>query len=172
MSDQNDEGRVFYANSRQLVLRFVQVVLWGGAGLILWLVSQLGQNPRDTLADYVVSIIGALVMVAGVIGYEVYLRLYVVRLEARNGLLRFTTLSTFGTRGFNVDPEQVYVGAPVRLRTDGLAAPSTDTTHRSINVVGRKLPLIVDLTMDNDDSRALQRFIRADRRASARNTTS
>jgi hypothetical protein len=166
------ESRVFYENSRQLVLRFVQVVLWGGTGIILWLVSQLGQNPRDTLADYIVSGIGALVMVAGVIAYEVYLRLYVVRLEARGANLRFTTLSTFGTRSFEVDPELVYVGAPVRLQTDGLPAPSTDTTHRSLNVVGRKLPLIVDLTMDNDDSRALQRFIRADRRASARDEVS
>ena len=159
-------GKVFYQNSRGVVLRFLQVTLWGFTGVILWLVSQLGGNPRDTLADYAIAWIGALVMVAGAIGYEVYLRLYVVRVEARGRVLRFTTLTTFGQHAFDVEPDRVYLGSPTRMRTGGTEAPSTNTVHRSINVTGRKLPLIVDLTMDQDDAQALQAFVRAGRRES------
>ena len=164
MSDPVDV--VYFRNRRAWRMRVVQVAVWGGTGLVIWLTSKLGTNPNDSAADFVVVPILAALCVAAVIVFELFQRQYLLEIRGHEGQLIFTTLATLHHRQFTVSPSQVTLGH-VEHRNNiqsGIA-----TVHRNIVVHGRRWPLIIDMTFAPSDSDALAALVHAAGRTKKRN---
>lgn len=153
-----------YQNTRVIRVRSLQAILWVFTlGLIAWLYIQMKAGIPDSglLLTIFAPVFGLFVL-----GFEYYLRCYVVSLAETPGGLKLETLSTFTRQARIVDWQDVKLGGEYRDRLVTGASPSVDNQYMLLRLTARRLPLIVDTTNDPLDVRTLRRRIRPGRRRS------
>lgn len=133
-----------YENLRAWRVRISQGVIWLGAGLCLWLALFAPLAPTDASGDRIVASVGAILMVCAVVAFELYLRLYVLRIERRGSVLLVTTLATLHHRHVIVDPRSASLGETRREKAGPLLAPGYDNSWRGLKAKGHLLPFIID----------------------------
>jgi hypothetical protein len=138
-----------YRNTRHGRLRLVQVALWLPAAFFVWLAwATRIEDPRNNhVAALVLAPIFALVALA----LEVFLRRYVTALWRTASHFRVETLSTFGRTSRRHPLADVKFG-PV-LKSDPVTTSLTtgfslNNAHSRMRVRGRRLPYIIDVTVD------------------------
>lgn len=138
--------KIVYVNSRAWRVRVAQAAIWLGAGLCLWLVFYTAPNPADGPADRYVAAVAAILVVCAALAFEVYLRLYVLRIEREANVLLVTTLATFHHRCVRLDASTTSLGETRRARAPAFAAPGYDNSWRGLQAKGQIFPFIVDTT--------------------------
>lgn len=147
-----------YQNTRVIRVRSLQVILWVFTlGLIAWLYIQMKAGIPDSglLLAIFAPVFGLFVL-----GYEYYLRSYVVGLAETPHELKLETLSTFTRQSRIVGWQDVRVGRDHHDLLVTGASPSVDNQYTLLHLSARRLPLIVDTTSDALDVRTLRRRIR------------
>ena len=138
--------KTLYLNQRAWRVRVAQAAIWLGAGLCLWLVIFTAPNPTDGPADRIVAAVAAVFMLCAVLAFEVYLRLYVLRIEHEENVLLVTTLATIHHRCVRLDASTTSLGETRRERAPAFAAPGYDNSWRGLQAKGQIFPFIVDST--------------------------
>jgi hypothetical protein len=131
----------FYSNPRAWRVRIVQLPVWLATGLIAWLVLFAPPNPNDGPADRWVAWGGLLMMAACVLGVELFIRLYVLRMRIEGDDLVVSSLATVHHRTRRLKLADVTLGDVHREREDGV-----DNSWSGLSVAGQPLSLIVDTT--------------------------
>ncbi|WP_291197588.1 hypothetical protein [Hyphomonas sp.] len=147
-----------YQNTRVIRVRSLQVILWVFAlGLALWLYMQMEAGIPDSglLLSIFAPVFGLFVL-----GFEYYLRSYVVSLAETPGGLKLDTLSMFTRQSRVVDWQDVKLGGEHHDLLITGASPSVDNQYTLLHLTARRLPLIVDTTNDPLDVQTLRRRIR------------
>ena len=150
-----------YQNTRVIRVRSLQAIVWFFTlGLIVWLYIQMKAGIPDSglLLTIFAPVFGLFVL-----GFEYYLRSYVVSLAETPGGLKLETLSTFTRQSRIVDWQDVTLGGEHHDLLITGASPSVDNQYTLLHLTARRLPLIVDTTNDPLDVRALRRRIRQSR---------
>lgn len=144
------EGRrqlkTIYLNQRAWRVRIAQATLWLGAALCLWLVLSRPLIPTDGSVDQLVASLGAAFMLCAIIAFEVYLRLYVLRIDKDHDTLVITTLATVHHRRVRIPVTGLSLGQIRRERAPAALAPGYDNSWRALKVKGQTFPFIVDVT--------------------------
>lgn len=136
---------VLYQNRRAWRARVAQAAIWGGAAACVW-VAAAAPRPNDTMADTIVVWVGVIFMLACVAAFEVYLRLYVLRIVRDDGALRITTLSTLHHRCVSVDAETASFSDERHEHAPPGLAPGHDNSWRGLRAKGHRFAFIVDTT--------------------------
>jgi hypothetical protein len=89
---------MLYRNGRVWRVRVVQISVWACALTCWWLTIAGSAANYDVMLTAVTSVLGS----CAVAGMELYLRRYIVRLDASNGRITATTLTTAKNRRFDV----------------------------------------------------------------------
>jgi hypothetical protein len=136
-----------YDNPRAWRARIAQVAIWIGASACAWLVFEAPANPNDGLADRIVGIAGAVLLLAALVVFEVFLRFYVLRIRRDGDTLLVTTLATLHHRTARLATVDVSLGPTIRDRSpDSVWAPSYDNLRRGLHAKGYPWPFVIDLT--------------------------
>lgn len=138
--------KLLYLNSRAWRVRLAQAAIWLGAGLCAWLAFIVPPNPTDGPADQLVVLIGAILMIAATLAFEVFLRLYVLRIEREGGVLQVTTLATCHHRRTRLDTAATSLGETRREQAPAFLAPGYNNSWRALKAKGHLFPFIVDTT--------------------------
>ena len=110
--------------------------------------SLSSSGPRPGLAA-LMFIVG----VAPTIALIVYSRLYLIRIERDQGLVKLTTLGVFKPRIYQV-PTSAFVGA--RVQTDERSKTGTGKpVWITLRIAGRRLPFVADLQAERADITAI-----------------
>lgn len=136
-----------YANKRAWRVRIAQAAVWITFAAIASVMFG-PPHPNDTLADHIVGYGGLTFIALCVLGMELYLRLYVLRIEDHGANLRITTLATLHHRTRTVPRADTSFGAERHDYSPAGVSPGVDNTWRTFNVRGQRLPYIVDTTID------------------------
>jgi hypothetical protein len=139
-----------YENPRAWRVRIAQGAVWMGAGLCLWLAFFAPPNPADQSTDRIVASVAAILMVCAVLAFELYLRLYVLRIEREGGVLHVTTLATLHHRRVLLESGSTSLGETRRERAGAFLAPGYGNSWRGLKAKGHLLPFIVDTTAHDD----------------------
>jgi len=142
--------KLLYLNARAWRVRIAQAAIWLGAGLCLWLTFLAPPNSTDQPIDQIVTSVAAFLMVCAVLALEVYLRLYVLRIERDGGVLLVTTLATLHHRRVRLEGISTSLGETRRERAPAFLAPGYDNSWRGLKAKGHLLPFIVDTTAHDD----------------------
>lgn len=136
-----------YANKRAWRVRIAQAAVW--IAFVAIASVMLGPpHPNDTLADVIVGYGGFAFIALCVLGMELYLRLYVLRIEDAGADLRVTTLATLHHRTRTVSRADTSLGAERHDFSPAGLSPGVDNTWRTFKVRGQRLPFIIDTTID------------------------
>ena len=127
-------------------MRIAQAAIWLGVALCLWLVFFSPPNPSDRAIDGLVAPFGATFILCAAVAFEIYLRLYVVRIEKESDTLLVTTLATLHHRRVWLPVAATSLGDTHHEQAPAFLAPGYDTSWRGLRVKGRMLPFIVDVT--------------------------
>ena len=139
--------KTIYLNQRAWRVRVAQAAIWVGAALCLWLVLSPPPIPTDGSVDQLVASLGAALMLCAIIAFEVYLRLYVLRIDRELDTLVITTLATVHHRRLRLSVTALSLGQIRRERAPAALAPGYDTSWRALKVKGQTFPFIVDVTV-------------------------
>jgi len=139
--------RLQYENKRAWRVRIAQAAIW--IMFILLAGVMLGPpHPNDTLADGIIGYGGVAFLALCVIGMEIYLRLYVLRIEEDGDAVRITTLATLHRRTLTAPRSDLVLGSERHDYSPVGLAPGVDNTWRGLRRRGQRLPFIVDTTID------------------------
>ncbi|MDZ4761817.1 MAG: hypothetical protein SGJ21_12175 [Alphaproteobacteria bacterium] len=143
-------GADIYRNPRAHRVRIAQAAFWVFGVVLVWLAflddSAVG-SPGELIFVRAVGVCA----IALILAFEVYLRLYVLRIREEGGALEIVTLATLHHRTFRHDPGRYdpggdVLGATRRERSRSLRAPSVNVWWTPLRLRGRRLPLIIDET--------------------------
>jgi len=138
---------ILYASKRAWRVRIAQAAIW--IAFIAIASVMLGPpHPNDTLADVIIGYTGLAFIALCVAGMELYLRLYVLRIEESGADMRVTTLATLHHRTRTFARTDTSFGAEHHDFSPVGAAPGVDNTWRTFKVRGQRLPFIIDTTID------------------------
>jgi len=147
--------KLLYQNTRAHRVRFLQIVLWALAfGVPALLYGQVHAGSRD---DALLMAVITPILLLFAVGMEIYLRCYVVRLVEMPEGLEVTTMSTLGRQSHLRPWSDMKVGRNLHERFIGGTAPSVNNTSTLLNLADRRLPLIIDTTIDDVDLSSLRR---------------
>ena len=134
-----------YLNPRAWRVRIAQAAIWLGAAACLWLAFST-VNPSDDSLDRLVVYLAAAFMLCAVVAFEIYLRLYVLRIEGERDTLVVTTLATVHHRSVRLPVAAVSLGRKRREQAPPIRAPGYDNSWRGLRLEGQRFPFIVDVT--------------------------
>ena len=138
---------MLYENRRAWRVRIAQAAIW--IAFVAIAAVMLGPpHPNDTLADRIVGYGGLAFIALCVLGMEIYLRLYVLRIEDGGADLRVTSLATLHHRTRVLPRADASLGAERHDFSLAGVSPGVDNTWRTFKVRGQRLPYIVDTTID------------------------
>ena len=138
--------KLIFANPRAWRVRIAQAAIWLGAALCVWLAFFSPSNPADQPLDKLVAVAGASVTLSAAVLFELYLRLYVLRIEREGDALLVTTLATAHHRHVSLDLRATALGDVRHEEVGPGLAPGYDNLWRSLKAKGQRLPFIIDLT--------------------------
>jgi 4-amino-4-deoxy-L-arabinose transferase-like glycosyltransferase len=139
-----------YQNRRGWRVRVAQAAIWLGAGFGLWLVFLAPPNPADQSSDQIVASVGAIFTGCAVLAFEIYLRLYVLRIEREGDVFLVTTLATLHHRHLRLDRDSLSLGETQREQAPAFLVPGYDNYWRGLKTKGHLLPFIIDTTAHDD----------------------
>jgi hypothetical protein len=138
--------KIIFLNPRAWRVRVAQAAIWLSAALCVWLAFLAPASPADQALDEFVAAAGACLMLSAVVLFELYLRLYVLRIERDGDTLLVTTLATAHHRHVSLNLTAIEMGDARHEESGASLAPGYDNVWRSLKAKGQRLPFIIDLT--------------------------
>jgi len=139
-----------YQNRRGWRVRIAQAAIWLGAVFCLQLVFPMPPYPAYHVTDQIVAYVAAVLMVCAVLAFEIFLRLYVLRIERQGSVLFVTTFATLHHRHVRLDQDSLALGETRHEQASAFLTPGYDNYWRGLKPKGRLLPFIIDTTAPHD----------------------
>jgi hypothetical protein len=149
------KGQIYF-NPRVWRVRVAQAAIWVGAATLIWLFFS-EDHATIAIEDQIAVWFGLVLAIACVLGFEVYLRRYVVAIMREPDGLAITTLATFHRRRLLIK-----AGRLGQERNDKFSGRSVvDNNWSPLGIPGIWPPMIIDVTPPAKlDRQALQAAIR------------